>query len=278
LNHYFAQKYEVCCPMKTHIIIVWVILTLSQCTTNNTSHTAQQAGIALSFDDRFIEEWFQLRPLLLQYHTKATFYITQPDSLSPREIMLLKILEKDGHEIGCHGAQHIRSLPFVWQNSLAEYMQVEIFPALATMKKQGFSPITFAHPGGSQFWWIDLTLLKHFVLLRDVSLKERKLYGFSYHRNIEQINEIYYDFKGQKRVEALLIDESNQLTWQELRWALVKAQKTNTALMLFGHRPLSASNRLGTDYGFDIKRLEQILAESAKLGLKSYTMAELVQP
>jgi peptidoglycan-N-acetylglucosamine deacetylase len=39
-------------------------------------------GIALSFDDHFIKEWYELRPLFQKYNAKATFFITCPDSLN----------------------------------------------------------------------------------------------------------------------------------------------------------------------------------------------------
>ena len=78
----------------------------------------QQAGIAVSFDDRFVKEWYQLRPLLKKYNAKCTFYITQPDSLSDEEVKLLHELQKEGHEIGCHGAMHVRSMYYIWDFSL----------------------------------------------------------------------------------------------------------------------------------------------------------------
>jgi hypothetical protein len=43
------------------------------------------------------------------------------------------------------------------------------------MKKHGYTPTTFAHPGGSQFWWLDQKLYQYFNLLRDVSLKKESL-------------------------------------------------------------------------------------------------------
>lgn len=240
--------------------------------------TVQQAGIAISFDDRFIKEWIQIRPLLKKYNAKCTFYITQPDSLSHEEVRWLHLLENEGHEIGCHGALHVRSMYYIWDFSLDEYMKNEIFPALKTMKKQGFSPKTFAHPGGSQMWYSDRELLKHFTLLRDVSMKTRTLWDYDYTHEIEDIDEIFHQHDGTQKVNALLIDTSAKLTIEDIKKGLKRASEEGSVMMMFGHKPLTKPTYKADEYGFDIKFLEQILEESAKLNLKTYTMQELSNP
>lgn len=236
---------------------------------------AHQAGIAISFDDRFVKEWYQLRPLLKKYNAKCTFYITQPDSLSDKELMWLHELQKEGSEIGCHGAMHVRSMYYIWDFSLNEYMKNEIFSALKTMKKQGFSPKTFAHPGGSQTWYSDRELLKYFTLLRDVSVKTRTLWDFDYTHEIEDIDEIFYQHEGIRKVNALLIDTSAKLSIEDIKKGLQRASKEGSVMMIFGHKPLTKTTQKSDEYGFDIQFLEQILSESAKLNLKTYTMQEL---
>lgn len=248
------------------------ILLLVCCQSQKTAHLG---GIALSFDDRFVKEWIQLKPLLNKYNAKVTFYITQPDSLSEEEVQILHELRKDGHEIGCHGAMHVRSMYYIWDNSLEKYMENEIFHALRTMKKQGFLPKTFAHPGGSQTWYSDRELLKHFSLLRDVSMKYRNILGFDYIREVENMEEIYHQRNHQQKVNALLIDVSAKLTIEDIRKGLQRASKEGAVMMLFGHKPLTKTTQNTHEYGFDVQFLEQILAESAKLNLKTYTMQEL---
>lgn len=234
-----------------------------------------QTGVALSFDDRFVKEWSLLRPLLKKYNVKATFYITQPDSLSDEEVILLHELRKDGHEIGCHGAMHVRSIPYIWENSLDGYMENEIFHALKTMKTQGFSPTTFAHPGGSQMWYSDRELLKYFNFLRDVSLKNRDLYGYEFTRKVEDMDEIYYQHDKTQKVNALLIDVSDKLTIEDIRKGINRAVDEGSIMMIFGHKPLNGNTQNTSEYGFDVHFLEQILAESAKLRLRYYRMDEL---
>lgn len=69
----------------------------------------QQPGICLSFDDRTIEAWYEMRSLLNRYDAKVTFFISEFDSLSEKEIQWLNELAADGHEIGSHGAMHVNA-------------------------------------------------------------------------------------------------------------------------------------------------------------------------
>ena len=50
-----------------------------------------------------------MKELLKQYNSHVTFFITQFDSLDSGEIKMLRELEKEGHEIGSHGALHVVS-------------------------------------------------------------------------------------------------------------------------------------------------------------------------
>ena len=258
--------------MQKFLYFFILILLISGCERRKAT---QQGGIAISFDDRFVKEWYQLRPLLKKYNAKCTFYITQPDSLSDEEVKLLHQLQQEGDEIGCHGAMHVRSMYYIWDFSLDEYMKNEIFSALKTMKKQGFLPKTFAHPGGSQTWYSDRELLKYFTLLRDVSMKNRILWDFNYTHEIENMDEIYYQHDSTQKVNALLIDTSAKLTIEDIKKGLKRASQEGSVMMMFGHKPLTKTTQKSDEYGFDVQFLEQILAESAKLNLKTYTMQQL---
>ena len=259
---------------KKYILYLILLILFFAC---ESEKTVYQAGLALSFDDRFVKEWTHLRPLLKKYNVKATFYITQPDSLSIEEINMLHELRKDGHEIGCHGAMHVRSIPYIWEKSLEDYMGNEIFHALKTMKKQGFLPKTFAHPGGSQMWYSDRELLKYFTLLRDVSMKNRNVFGYQYTRKVEDMDEIYHQHDNTQKVNALLIDVGTNLSMEDMKKGLKRASEEGSVMMIFGHKPLNGNTHNANEYGFDIHFLTQILAESAKLRLKYYRMDELCE-
>ncbi len=257
----------------------WTVLPVT-CMLLNACHPTRpdrRPGIALSFDDRFITEWYQLRPIFRKYNARVTFYITQFDSLTTDEIAQLKILQQDGHEIGCHGAIHTNSINFVRQQSMQQYLNAEIYPILSSMNQHGFRPTSFAHPGGVHNSSIDQELLKHFVLLRDVALLERTIWAVTLRWDIRFIPSIYNQFDNDPTVDALLFDEGSGVNLNDLKVGLRKAKEDGSVLMLFGHEPYRRSVDPG-GYGFLTERLDSILADSKRLGLRTYTMSELVQP
>ena len=54
----------------------------------------QKGGVIISFDDNYIDEWFELREVFNQYQIKATFFIAHSYLLDTDDIQKLKILEK----------------------------------------------------------------------------------------------------------------------------------------------------------------------------------------
>src|SRR5688572_11158013 len=109
----------------------------------------KRSGICLSFDDRTVKEWYKMNDLLKKYNSRVTFFITQFDSLDSAEIMMLRQLENEGHEIGSHGALHVISENYIKENSYSEYIKNEIDANSLAMKKNGFVPKSFSYPYGA---------------------------------------------------------------------------------------------------------------------------------
>ncbi|WP_084332384.1 polysaccharide deacetylase family protein [Runella limosa] len=262
--------------MKNSVLGWFAVLSILMIGCNERPENQHRAGYALTFDDRYVEEWTKLRPLLKKYGAKATFYVTQFDSLSPKEVQLLHELTQDGHEIGAHGAAHIRVLDWLrGGGALDDFYKFEIEGELNVMRKAGFRPVTFAHVGGQQTWWTDRRLLRdYFKLLRDVSMTERHLPFITIRQPIFAIDDIYYQFDGSQKVHALLIDQYTNLTRSQLKDGLIRAKNTHSVLMLLGHRPLFTPSE--EPYAFSVQLLEEFLQDGQRMGLKSYTMLELV--
>ncbi|MET7255743.1 polysaccharide deacetylase family protein [Dyadobacter fermentans] len=232
-------------------------------------------GIAISFDDHFIKEWYQLRPLFQKYNAKATFFITCPDSLNTEEVAMLKQLEKEGHEIGFHGTVHAKSTELMAAGGPKGYIEAELEPGLRHMNAAGFKPTSYAHPGGNHNDLVDSVLLaKGFTILRDVAISRRKYKGFQlYTWPPRWMNAIYYAFDGEQKVAALMIDY-DEVTEEEIVEAIQEAKENGTALMVFGHEPLYNEPENGK-YGFNVSFLAAVLREADKQHLKFYTMSEL---
>lgn len=241
------------------------------------SSTSEKAGVAISFDDHFIDEWHALRPLFQKYNAKVTFYITCGDSLKPDEIKKLKELQSDGHEIGFHGTIHGKSTELIALGP-EKYAETELTPGLKFITDAGFKPTSYAHPGGNHNEQVDSVLHAHgFKILRDVAISRRVFKGIPLYTLAPRImNWTYYQFDQKSIVDALLIDQDSGITDDEMKDALDEAKDTNTALMLFGHEPLYAKPVNG-EYGFNVSFLETILKEAHQRNLKFYTMTQLVE-
>jgi len=232
-------------------------------------------GIAISFDDHFIKEWYELRPLFQKYNAKATFFITCPDSLHAEEVAMLRQLEKEGHEIGFHGTVHAKSTELMAAGGPKGYIEAELEPGLRHMHAAGFKPVSYAHPGGNHNERVDSVLLAQgFTTLRDVAISRRKFKGFQlYAWPARWMNAIYYAFDGAQKVDALMIDY-DEVTEEEIAEAIKEAKENGTALMVFGHEPLYSAPQNGK-YGFNVSFLAAVLREAHAQQLKFYTMSEL---
>jgi peptidoglycan/xylan/chitin deacetylase (PgdA/CDA1 family) len=260
--------------MRISFLLILVLILNLSC--QEKSGKPGQSGLAISFDDHFIDEWYALRPMLLKYNAKVTFFVVCGDTLTPDEVSKLKQLESDGHEIGFHGTVHGRSTSIIEASGPEKYAQEELVPGMAHMKAAGFNPTSYAHPGGNHNEQVDSVLFAHgFVILRDVAIANRVYKGIPLYSIAPRVmRSIFYDFDKEKNVDALLIDNDTGLDEEDLKDAVKKARETNTALMLFGHKPLTGTPKPG-DYGFDVAFLEKILKAAQANQLKYYTMSEL---
>lgn len=251
-----------------------IIFTLSSC--KEKPANSEKAGIAISFDDHFINDWYALRPLFKKYNARVTFFLTCPDSLTADEIVKIKQLQKEGHEIGFHGTIHGNATEMLKSQGAQKYIETELKPGLENLARIGIKPTSYAHPGGNHTDQADSILLASgFKILRDVAQAERKLFGIPvYHFAPRIMNWIYYQFDNEKIVDALMIDEGTNISESEIKEALKKAKDTNKAIMLFGHQPLYKKPKNG-EYGFSVAFLETILKEAKAQNLRFYTMSEL---
>jgi peptidoglycan/xylan/chitin deacetylase (PgdA/CDA1 family) len=128
----------------------------------------KKGGIIFSFDDNYINEWFEFKKVFTKYQIKATFFIADSYLLDSGDIQKLKILEKEGHEIGCHGYRHLNCMDYV--DSIDKYVENEIIPSVYLLEKNGFQLHSFAYPFGPSTDLIDSVLLTHFDYIRKLPI------------------------------------------------------------------------------------------------------------
>lgn len=226
-------------------------------------------GISLSFDDRSIDEWFELRELFKEGKVTATFFITQPDSLSKSDWGKLKLLEEDGHEIGFHGSMHVLSEHYIQENSYDEYLDNEIYSGLALMDSMGFSCTSFAYPYGAKYWFTDFLLLRKFEHTRGVSPLNKE-------RDLRLIDDIYYSFDGDRTLSAIGIDNNSSISETMIDKAIERAVNNSEVLMLYAHSPTkNKEEKEEIDYVVNIALLSYIIQKAKETHLKFYTMKAL---
>ncbi|HEX5169943.1 MAG TPA: polysaccharide deacetylase family protein [Cyclobacteriaceae bacterium] len=227
----------------------------------------KRAGICISLDDRSIKEWYEMKELLRKYNSRVTFFVTQFDSLDSIEIKMLKDLEKEGHEIGSHGALHVVSEYYIKEKSYNEYIENEIDASISAMKKNGFTPKSFAYPYGAKFWFTDLILLSKFEVLRGVE-------PINNERDLTLIDNIYYTFNGDRTLSAIGIDQGSGVAKEMISKAIRRATVNKEVLLLYGHSPITDIS--DGPYNFDIDLFEYILKEASRNDLEFIKYEDLI--
>lgn len=221
----------------------------------------KKSGIWLSFDDRNIEQWFELRDLFNENNVQVTFFITQPDSLTKEEIHKLHILQDDGHEIGFHGTMHVLSEFYIKEHGYRKYLNLEIDNGLETMKSHGFNCSSFAYPYGAKYWFTDMLLKSRFDFTRGVLPLNKE-------KDMSKIDDIYYQFDGDRTLFAMSFDTNSGLESKMIENGIKRCSDKNEILMLYAHSP---STDLNKGYHFNIEILEGIIETAKKYRLKFYT-------
>lgn len=227
------------------------------------------SGIALSFDDKYIDEWFAIRDLLKRYNAKVTFYVAWPDQITPTQWEKLSILQSDGHEIGSHSFSHQPAPAYFQLYSGAQYISNEINPSIAMFHQHGIFPTSFSYPTGAHTPETDAVLLTKFNIIRSTAGNDRGA------TQLETLDIFYYKFDANRVVTSAGIDTIQNTSAYQFFTAMVRARDRKEVLMIHGHNIVD-TNPL--DYSATTAKLEQILKYATDLGLHFYAISELHRP
>lgn len=130
---------------------------------------AGTGGLALSFDDAHIDDWWWLRPTFQRYHARATFFISRYAQWDDRMKGELADLAADGHSIQAHSVGHLRAPEYVTEHGLDAYMADEALPSIDLLVADGYPITDYAYPFGARTGELDRALLAHVARLRSIS-------------------------------------------------------------------------------------------------------------
>jgi hypothetical protein len=142
------------------------------------------AGVLLSLDDDYLDNWREYFGLFDRYGARITFFVI--GGYSP---FCTEALER-GHDIGCHTLNHL-NLPKVSQEKFFE----ETLGAVESFREAGVPLRSFAYPFGFSEAWMREALAETFTLQRGFGVRyhlyDRAALGAGYIASISIDNTIY---------------------------------------------------------------------------------------
>jgi PKD repeat protein len=218
------------------------------------------AGIALTFDDNSVDAWFEARSIFQQYNAHATFFISNFNNLNQDQINKLKTLQADGHEIAFHGYNHEDVTSYLQSHSLSDYINNEIIQGIDLMKSEGFNPVDFAFPYGTDDPEANEAMKPYFLHMRDT------YYDWD--------NTIYYEYgSNTPYIAGIGIDDNTYGNSLSDIYAGISTAKQNDRIVIFyGHTLVSGTPR---QYETSYTRLENILQYASDNNMRTYTIAEI---
>ncbi|MEX0595939.1 MAG: polysaccharide deacetylase family protein, partial [Candidatus Paceibacterota bacterium] len=249
---------------KSKYLLLLFIIFLISCSDDEELPSEQstiQPGVVISFDDDYINEWFEASFILQEYDWNATFFVTRFNQLTSDEIEKLIVLKNQGHEIGGHGLNHLNAVTFISQNGTIDYVEQEIDPMMSFMAEANLFPTSFAYPFGARNAATDNVLLNEFQMIR----------GTTYNSYSPASQNCY--FTNNRLVLGLGIDSNYSHFSIPYFISLLNYAKNNNKIVVFyGHKPVE---NIQNNYETTYETLIEICNFVNQNNMKFYTMSEL---
>jgi peptidoglycan/xylan/chitin deacetylase (PgdA/CDA1 family) len=236
-----------------------VILLLNSCEKFSKKGFIPEPGIALTFDDNRIDNWYNHLDLLDSLHLKATFYISGYTRLTPVQKQRLAVIKSRGHEIGYHTVTHPNMNTYMqkFRKTMDQMMFAEIKTGLTAMEHDGFFPKVFAYPFGARNGFLDTELKKYFISVRALNG------SMDYSKSLvaTQKNYLIYGFG---------LDKSSNHKDEVIADLLQNSAYHNNCAVLVGH-----DINTGRNLSVTKERLQLIANLVKENKLKTYTVSEI---
>lgn len=183
-------------------------------------------AVVLTFDDAYLDNWVKQIHLLDSLGLRATFYLTNYDTLTTKDFELVHALSHHGATIGAHGFKHLNAADFLKTHTLNNYLAQDILPMDSLLAQHDLQVRTFAWPYGAAAPEALPALCNRYDLIRGClhpALIKK-----------QQVEAALYHFNGSRTVEALGLDAQLWDSTAILK-GLELAVKYKAALFLYGH-------------------------------------------
>lgn len=217
-----------------------------------------RGGIALTFDDYNIDNWYKYVDLFDSLQVKATFYISNYNLLTNAQKNKLKDVQKRGHEIAFHSSNHVNFLNYASKEGTDKLIKKEINEGLALMNNDGFYPTTFAYPFGKHNDVLDKLLLKQFKSVRALN-------------GTHDLSRSLAPLQNNKLLFSLGIDESSKRSMDNIKVLLVLAQQKDRCAVMLAHN----IEKENTQLQIPVSKLKELIIAAKNLNLRFYTVAEI---
>ncbi len=202
-----------------------------------------------------------------RYNAKATYFVSQPDSINAEGFSKLRRLQYWGHEIASHTldhkgiASHYNSDPAL----IDDYEDEQIVPSIKKLERQALRISTFAHPFGQYTEEYNEMLKQNFIFLRATAYSNSN-------RPVAEVEEAFFSRENTTGlIYGVGIDNIYNNPLSEIEDGLIAAKNNNEVLILYGHKITNDEGR----YHIPPSKLEDILRIAYELELEFYTISEL---
>lgn len=219
-----------------------------------------EGQIALTFDDHYIDNWYEYMPLFDSLDIKATFYVCRYHEFTPEQKQKLQKIEDYGHEIGYHTANHPDLVKVLQQRGMEAVINDEIRSDLSLMRKDGFRIMNFAYPYGSQCMQLNSVLKRYFKSVRMVCNKTN--WNKSLTRESGDAQMLY----------GAGIDQSSKLSIPQMLNLMDAARGNHDCVVFTAH----GINQKQMAFQIEADRIRMLASEARKRNLKFVTINQAI--
>jgi hypothetical protein len=131
---------------------------------------APVAGVALQYDDTYLDAWLQSLEYLKPYDARVTIFVTRYWRLSEEKRAKVRALHDAGHDIEAHAVNHLRAPVVVEEHGMQYYLDEEMQPSIDMLRADGYDIVAHAYPFGDRTAEIDVAVSKRIQLIRSVTI------------------------------------------------------------------------------------------------------------